>query len=332
MGILAKLLYDLNLLKLRYWQKNKRMIEPLYSNNTGESKHPGMVIFMCDGRYQGGGLGDQIHGILSLYKFCNDYQIPYKVNFCEPFRLKDYLVPNEVDWDIEPNDLCYDLHGTVPLLMACSFKKNGGTQQQEADFMYRFLEDTIKKNSKKEYHIYTNMHYACRSDMYSSLFHILFKPSKALSDAIQWNKKQIGCNYVSVTLRFQNLLGDFPEGKFPTLSFEKQEALICKVKKKISEVYEERHRNEKILVTSDSRKFLDEIDKAEWSYTIPGKLVHMSYTPIHDFETHLKSFVDLFMLAEAEKLYLLVTEDMYHSGFAESASLINNRPYEVIKW
>ena len=53
---------------------------------------------------------------------------------------------------------------------------------------------------------------------------------------------------------------------------------------------------------------------------------------MHDFETHLKSFVDLLMLADAEKLYLLVTDDMFHSGFAESASLINNRPYEVIKW
>ena len=38
------------------------------------------------------------------------------------------------------------------------------------------------------------------------------------------------------------------------------------------------------------------------------------------------------MLADAEKLYLLVTGDMYHSGFAESASFINNRPYEVINF
>ena len=49
-------------------------------------------------------------------------------------------------------------------------------------------------------------------------------------------------------------------------------------------------------------------------------------------ETHLKGFVDLFMPAYVEKLYLRVTDDMFHSGFAESASLINNRPYEVIKW
>ena len=332
MGIKAKLLYDFNLLRLRYWQKNKKLIEPLYTNETGVSKHPGLVVCMCDGRFRSGGLGDRIHGILSLYVFCKDKSIPFKVNFCEPFRLKEYLEPNEVDWDIEPEELCYDLQGTKPIMMACSFKVNGGTQQQEADYMYRYLENVIKKNSRKEYHIYTNMHYACRPDMYSVLFHKLFKPSKPLVDAINWNKKQIGCKYISVTLRFQNLLGDFAEGKYPTLPSNKQNMLIAKVKVKIEELHARKHPETKVLVTSDSRRFLDEIDQEDWTYTIPGKLVHMSYTPIHDFETHLKSFVDLFMLADAEKLYLLVTDDMFHSGFAESAALINNRPYEVIQF
>ena len=60
--------------------------------------------------------------------------------------------------------------------------------------------------------------------------------------------------------------------------------------------------------------------------------MHMSYSNNKDFDVHLKSFVDLMMLADATKLYLLVTKPMFHSGFAESASFINNRPYEVIKF
>lgn len=332
MKLRAKMLYDYNLLRIRYWQKNKKLLEPLYVKSSSQSQHPGMVICMCDGRFRSGGLGDRIHGILSLYKFCEDKNIPFKVNFCEPFRLKEYLAPNEVDWDIEPDELCYDLNGSKPILMACSFKSNGGTQQQEADFMYRYLESTIKIKGKKEYHIYTNMHYACRSDMYSLLFHKLFKPTQPLLDAIEWNKQQIKTSYISVTLRFQNLLGDFSEGNYPTLSDSKQKELINNVMQKIRRLHDEKYPNMKILVTSDSRRFLNEVDKESWSYTIPGKLVHMSYSPIHDFDTHLKSFVDLFMLADAEKLYLLITGDMFHSGFAESAALINNKPYEVIKW
>lgn len=330
MGIKAKILYDYNLMSLRYWQKNKILMEPLYSNKTGISHNPGMVICMCDGRFRSGGLADRLHGILSLYTFCNANNIPYKVNFCEPFRLKEYLEPNEVDWDIEPNELCYDLHGAKPMLMACSSRNNGASVAQEAKFMYRYLESKIKKGYNKEYHIYTNMHYVCRPDLYSNLFHKLFKLSKPLKEAIDWNKDQIGSKYVSVTLRFQNLLGDFKEGNFPTLSENKQYELICKVQSKIQMLHKEYHPNMKFLITSDSRKFLDVIDKEDWCYTIPGKLVHMSYTPVHDFNTHLKSFVDLLMLSEAEKLYLLVTDDMYKSGFAESAAFINNRPYEFI--
>ncbi|MCQ2107996.1 MAG: hypothetical protein MJZ05_04445 [Fibrobacter sp.] len=332
MGLKAKILYDFNLLRLRYWQKNKRLVEPLYSSGCQSSRHPGLLICMCDGRLRSGGLGDRIHGILSLYAFCSDNKIPFKVNFCEPFQLKEYLAPNEVDWDIDPNELCYDLHGAKPFMMACSFKANGATQQQEANYMYRYLNSVVRKNAQKEYHAYTNMHYACRPDMYSHLFHKLFKPTQPLLNAINYNKERIGSRYISVTLRFQNLLGDFNEGKYPTLPIEQQNLLIEKVTKKIIEIHESKHLNEKILVTSDSRKFLDSIAHLKYVYTIPGNLVHMSYTPVHDFETHLKSFVDLMMLADAEKLYLLVTDNMFHSGFAESASLINNKPYEVIKW
>lgn len=332
MGLKAKLLYDLNLLKFRYWQKNRRFIIPLYKNSSGKSKFPRTIVCMCDGRIRSGGLGDRIHGILSLYFFCKINDLNFKINFCDPFRLKDYLAPNEVDWDVEPEDLCYDLHGTEPFMMACSFRANGASVEQEADFMYRYLLSRVETDSVKEFHIYTNMHYVTDCNLYSKLFHILFKPTQPLLDAIEWNKQRIAGSYVSVTLRFQNLLGDFEEGNYPTLPNYDQNILIESVKNKICDLHRIYHPGKKILVTSDSRKFLNIIDEEDWAYTIPGNLVHMSYTPIHDFDTHLKSFVDLFMLADAEKLYLLVTGEMYHSGFAESASFINQRPYEVINW
>lgn len=332
MGLKAKLLYDYNLQRFHYWQKNRKILEPLYAKGSIDSRKPGVIVYMCDGRIRCGGLGDCIHGILSLYAFCRTKGYAFKVNFCEPFRLKEYLSPNEVDWDIAPDELCYDLNGTKPLMMFCSFKSNGGTQQEEADYMYRYLDRIVNEKIKKEYHVYTNMHYACRPDMYSILFHKLFKPTKPLLDAINSNKEKMGCKYISITLRFQNLLGDFAEGKYPTLPVDQQNHLIEKVRNKIVEIHDVRHPNEKILVTSDSRLFLNSVSDLDYVYTIPGKLVHMSYTPVHDFETHLKSFVDLMMLADAEKLYLLITDKMFHSGFAESASFINNRPYEVIKW
>lgn len=70
MGLKAKLLYDLGLIRLRYHMKQKKLIEPLYEKEGTLSKNPAMVVYMLDGRWAMGGLGDCLHGIISLYIFC----------------------------------------------------------------------------------------------------------------------------------------------------------------------------------------------------------------------------------------------------------------------
>ncbi len=332
MSIKATLLYDCGLIQLRYCQKNRKVFKTLYSPIGSDMSHSNLVVCMSDGRVRSGGLADRIHGIISLYIYCKERGYDFKVNFCEPFNLYEYFEPNKYDWKISPADLHYNLKAAKPLLIACSFRANNGTLEQELACQLRYLDKVIAKNKGKEFHIYTNMHYAHMAEIYSKNFHELFKPTKPLLEALNEQKKNIGSEYVGITLRFQNLLGDFQEGKFPTLDVTSQNDLIQEVKNKIMEVHGSRHPIEKFLVTSDSRRFLDAISDLDYVYTIPGKLVHMSYTPVHDFETHLKSFVDLLMLADAQKLYLLVTGQMYRSGFAESASFINCRPYEVIEW
>ena len=332
MSLKSFLLYDCNLIHLRYWQKDRKMLIPLYEKNGKPSPMPNTIVYMCDGRIGAGGLCDRLRGIISLYMFCKENNLNFKVNFCEPFELRDYLMPNQYDWFVSKDVLQYNLAAAKPFRMACSYRTNGGTLKQELASQLQYLNKVIRKNHGKEFHIYTNMYYAHDSNVYSKYFHELFKPSNPLKDALNIQQEKIGGQYISVTLRFQNLLGDFQEGKFPTLDDTSQNTLIQKVKDKIIELHNTRHPDAKFLVTSDSRRFLDAVDGIDYIYTIPGKLVHMTYTPIHEFATHLKSFVDLMMLADAQKLYLLVTGQMYRSGFAESASFINCRPYELIEW
>lgn len=332
MSMLSKLVYNCNLLALRYWQKN-RHVKALYNKVTNEPcQHPGRIVVMANALVHNGGLGDRLHGFISIYMFCKEHGYDFKINNCDPFRLKDYLEPNEYDWDVEPDSIVYDLKVAEPVLMACTFRKYKGSAEQEARFMNRYLQWRICRNPDKEIHVYTNEHMANNPETYSKQFHELFKPSRALSDAIEWNKERIGVDYISITLRFQNLFGDFYEGKYPTLQQAEQTILRDKVIRKIREVHSQYSPETKVLVTSDSRTFLNAVEKESYVYTIPGKVVHMSYSDNKDFDVHLKSFVDLMMLADAQKLYLLVTEPMFHSGFAESASFINNRPYEVIKF
>lgn len=332
MSLISHILYDWNLISLRYDQKNRKLRSIYASALTERKPHVNTIIYMENDIIHDGGLGDRIHGMISMYLFAKDNHLSFKLNHCNPFTLTDYFVPNDYDWTIDSNEIEYNNNIAYPIRMAQTWGKYGGTQEQEARFMYRYLSKKIKEHGDKEFHLYTNAHFASTPKLYSQMFHELFKPSAKLQKAIDENKANINGKYVSVTLRFQNLLGDFYEGKFPTLPEKEQEKLIDKVKEKIEELHFSVHQDHKVLVTSDSRKFLDAVEDLDYVYTIPGKMVHMSYTPIHDFNTHLKSFVDLLMLADAEKLYLLVTDGMYRSGFAKSASFINNRPYEEIIW
>lgn len=330
MGLKAFLMYDVGVQRLSYFLKKKKFMAQYYSESQTpkQSNAEKMIVYMADGRISPGGLGDRLHGLLSLYKFCKENNIKFKANFSSPFRLHDYFLPNQYDWDIEPEQLSYAKNISTPLLMFCTFGKYHGTLIQEAKMQEKYLKG--KTLADKQYHVYTNAHFAHTPEVYSKLFHELFVPTKPLQDAIEWNKQRIGSEYVAIVLRFQNLLGDFKEANFKALPENERGALMDKVRNKIAEIHKTKHPNSKVLVTSDSRTFLDSLADVDYVYTIPGKVVHMTYTPEHDFNLHLKSFVDLMVLADAQKIYLLVTDDMFHSGFAQSASFINDRPYEEV--
>lgn len=330
MGFKAFMMYDIGFQRLSYAIKRKKFIEKYYSISEEAANEVAkkQIVYMADGRISPGGLGDRLHGLISLYKYCKETGLEFKANFCSPFRLHDYFAPNKYNWDIEPEALIYNVKNAEPLLIFCTFGKYHGTLVQEANMQHKYLEE--KTSKVKQYHVYTNAHFAHTPEVYSQLFHELFVPTKPLQNAIDWNKKRIGGDYVAVVLRFQNLLGDFKEANFKALPEYERQGLIDKVKSKIKELHDTRHADTKVLVTSDSRLFLDSLADLDFVYTIPGKVVHMTYTPEHDFKLHLKSFVDLMVLADAQKIYLMVTGEMYHSGFAQSASFINNKPYEDI--
>ena len=323
------LLYKCGLMKLRIKQKAHRFKQYYSDSNPKQQIDAPEIIYMADGRISPGGLGDRLHGVISLYLYCKEKGYKFKANFCHPFRLKDYLLPNKVDWDIDPEKLSYNTGQAKVIPLFCTYKKYGMTVDEEAKYQRAFLDSFIKKD-RKQYHIYTNAHFAYVPKVYSKAFHELFMPAKPLEEAISQNKENIGGEYIAIVLRFQSLLGDFKEANFPTLPVDQQEKLMEKVYGKIQELYSERHKGQKVLITSDSRKFLDYVSPLDYVYTIPGRVVHLTYTPDHDYTLHLKSFVDLMMLADAQKIYLLVTGDMFHSGFAQSASFINDKPYEEI--
>lgn len=280
------------------------------------------VIFMIDGRAIHGGLADRLKGICSAYAYCKEKGLSFKLNAVYPFKLCDYLIPNTYDWSISSEKILYNPAYAKPILL---------NDYQLCIELHRFyLNRCIKDN--KQIHLYSNSPFF--AGKMAESFRELFKPSKRLQldlESLKQNLK-LGDYYISITTRFQQLLGDFKEVGYKTLSVSEQRNLINKVVNKIKSLHETLYSEKQILCTSDSITFLREIDKLPYVHIVPGKVVHMDHTIDGSFEEYEKSFLDLFMLMDAQELLLLQTGDMYASGFPRFAAQISNKPFYLVKF
>jgi hypothetical protein len=287
---------------------------------------------MADGSIRCGGLGDRLCGIISLYMFCEENQLDFRIHFTDPFLLTDYFKPNDVNWFVEEEKISYERKYVKELFLFGLAKSWGWTIEKLASYQQRILEREILGTCYKEYHVYTNSRISlCRhTEEYHRCFHLLFKPSLRLQQAMEVHLSKLGDNFIAMTFRFQQLLGDFTERDFPRLEKEAAAELIDRNIQKAKEIYARHREATRLLVTSDSQIFLERMSELDYVYTVPGERLHMDYTDRKDYDLHLRSFLDLMMLSRAKKIYLLCTGKMYHSGFARVASLIGAVEYEVV--
>lgn len=298
-------------LKTQYYSENSQTIE---LKNTE-------IVLMVDGRFIHGGLTDRLRGITSLYHYCKEKGIQYYLNYIYPFELSLFLEPNKYNWLINTSRITYNSKQAIPIVI--------NDWQIDVRFHKSYLDKVISKNKGKQIHIYSNTPYF--KNTFKQDFKELFRPSFVLQHRIDETIHMIGESYIAMVLRFQQLLGDFKETGYKTLSPKEQDLLIQDCINKVNELHTNRHRNKLILVTSDSTTFLQAISQTlDFVRIIPGKIVHMDHTSDASNEIYMKSFIDLLVLSKAEKIYLLQTGDMYHSGFAQYASMLENTPYEEI--
>jgi hypothetical protein len=190
----------------------------------------------------------------------------------------------------------------------------------------------------KQIHVYTNAVIAEKE--YGDLFRELFKPVAALESLVQYNLNRIvsitggGGNtnrkYVAAAFRFLELLGDFrePEGEWHILPDDEKKVLINKCINHLEAIYRENDCT-KVLVTSDSITFLKEAERLPFVYVIPGEICHIGDTQSLAKDAILKVFLDYFMLTYSQKIYLVVEDRMYQSGFSYRAALHGNVPFTI---
>lgn len=298
-----------------YYSKKNTRIE--------NRKNRKLVVAMCDGRIYHGGLSDRLRGIVSLYAWCKEAGMDFKIYFNYPFPLSRFLIPNQYNWNCSEEELSYNSKESKPLCIKVRKRRAKDIEIQGKRLAY------MAKCAYKQLHVYTNIY--LYDNVFKDMFHELFRPSELLQREIDYNRGQIGGKYIAVVFRFQQLLGDFREDGYKVLPEDQRKVLINQCLKSLDCIcYKMLIGGGKILVTSDSMTFLEYAKAKDFVYIIPGTIVHMEYTTNASESVYLKSFVDLFMLSYAEKVYLVVGPDMYRSGFAQRGAMISGIPYEEI--
>ena len=85
-----------------------------------------------------------------------------------------------------------------------------------------------------------------------------------------------------------------------------------------------------MLVTADSTKFLQAAKSLPFVYIIKGEIGHINF--VYSDEVNMKTFLDFFMIANAKKVYLAKSEGMYNSDFARRASMVYDKPFEIVEY
>ena len=124
------------------------------------------------------------------------------------------------------------------------------------------------------------------------------------------------------------LLGDFKDCEGITLSSGQQDCLIKQSLDVLQYIKDTNPEFRKILVTSDSMKFLNATKSLPFVYVIEGEVGHINFTCSDD--VNMKTFLDFFMIAHADKVFLAKSEKMYNSEFSRRAAMIYNKEFELV--
>jgi hypothetical protein len=280
-----------------------------------------MLIIFFDGRNFHGGLCDRFKGIVSLFHYCLCTHISFKINHTFPFELSDYLLPNEYDWTLSTSN-------------KISFHR------KEAKYMNLIADPSAKRlvhlKTKRQIHANANRDIVEKLNSefgtnytWGELFKKLFKPTEELNHLIRLHQSEIGGNYICAVFRFQNLLGDFAEYEYTGLTDEAKNKLIAQCRQAVLDL-QKREVCKKILVTSDSSTFLQEIKKMENVYAFPEKVVHIDNTKGESHSVYMKSFLDFYLLSEGDKIFSIGTSRMYKTEFPMYAAKVRDVPFERI--
>lgn len=305
-----------------FFKKEEWNYYQTYSDEDLQNPLGPCLIAMFDGRQIHCGLTDRFKGIATTYEFSKDFGLPFYLYYKSPFDITDYLVPNQIDWRVKDEDVLYNKNTSVPVFL--------NNWQSNTSFHKIYLKQVLKRHPGKQIHVYGDSPYYINK--YVDDFYFLFKTSEYLQLAIDKCIREVGQKgYAAMSFRFLMLLGDFKEEHsfYPTLDAKGQKELMERCERQVLKVREEKQINGRILITADSKKFVDYMSsRHDFVYVVPGEIAHIDNKHDSTKEIYLKTFLDMFMLSNADTIYQLCTGDMYkNSAFARQAAMLGKKEY-----
>lgn len=307
----------------RRWLNQSKSVElvsllEIYNWRLSFRRSERCVVFPMDSRFYPCGFADKLKGIISAYAYAKANGLEFIIDHRVPFVLSEYLHPN-YQWQKDSDKVSYNVWNTKRIYLI--------DRGSDVSPLY--------KTYKKQCHICTNIdsidlineRYG-KNFSFSQLFHELFILSPLMKNEMNWYKKELNSDYISLSFRFVNLLGDFEEyGRYP-LDNPAQLELMENCRNMVASLYWKFEGKYKILVTSDSRKFIDWISDLEYIFLIPGSIGHSGRDG--SLQTITKTMLDFFMISEARYVFLGKIGPMYASQFAKIAAAVNDVPFEML--
>lgn len=302
----------------------RKYLSRYYSEDAPESSCSGpIVICMADGRRLHGGLADRLRSYVTYYAYCKEHGLRFAINFTSPFNLEDYLRPGVYDWRLNPGEISYNSRESRPLFFMTSGPLSDFEKREQRKLADRYL----LGNDFRQYHLYSN--YCFEDGDFARNFSELFRPADRLQTIIEDCKKTLGPGYISVSTRFMELLGDFKEPKHKHhLDEQERQELIRQCKDEIEKLHA-MYPDARMLVTSDSRRFIEACRDLPYVYIPEGKIEHVD---VKSGEAdHTKTFVDFFLISGADRVFQIKCGDMYGGNFSLRAAAVGSKPYRLIQ-
>ena len=277
------------------------------------------IYFVIDDRNCRGGMTDRLKAAVGLYYLARSNEVPYKFIHTAEFDIRDYLVPNRVDWSAEPSEV-----GWLPW------------QKRQFSYVMPF-DDLPEFEPGKQYlcrryggnNILEKTGVPNWRQEWRKLFWELFRPSDLVQDAI--DHIEMPERYAVENARFVNSLGQSEATSYNSpLPDAEQERLIDAVLETASKC--ERDSDVPVVVYSDSVRFLQAAAESGFSICDPTGVGNVINRGLGE-HVRLMLFVNMLLIAQAEQVYAIRTVDgfptnsLYQSGYARYSAIIGGRPF-----